>query len=78
MSQNDPATAENPPSDTGAGDTKRDKGPSSTDAVTAAGVGGADTAADSLSESSADTGDNKRKPGPGPESAAEAGVGGSD
>jgi hypothetical protein len=73
MSQNDPATTENPPSDTGAGDTKRDKGPSSTDAATAAGVGGAD-----MSESSADTGDNKRKPGPGPESAAEAGVGGSD
>lgn len=41
MSEQDPATAETPPSEIRAGDTKREKGPSP-ETEAAAGVGGSD------------------------------------
>jgi hypothetical protein len=77
MSTKDPATAENPPSEISAGDTKREKGPSP-ETEAAAGVGGTDTAETPTSESSTSTGDVKREKGPSPETEAAAGVGGSD
>jgi hypothetical protein len=81
MSESDPATAENPPSEIGAGDVKRGKGPSP-DTAAEAGVGGLDAEETpeetSEDESSTGTGGNKRKKGPSPDTAAEAGVGGLD
>jgi len=79
MSTEDPATAENPPSEIKAGDEKRDKGGAPEDA-SAAGVGGSDTAESPQSESpqSESAGEGKRKKGPSPEPASAAGVGGSD
>lgn len=74
MSQKDPATAENPPSEIKAGDAKRNQGGAPEDA-SEAGVGGSDTGEHPQSEG---TGEVKRKKGPSPKSASEAGVGGSD
>jgi hypothetical protein len=81
MPESDPATAENPPSEIGVGDAKRDKGPSP-DTAAETGVGGLDAEETpeetSEDESSTGTGGEKRKKGPSPDTAAETGVGGLD